>query len=162
MAQFSARSCSTFKLHPEKGPTMDVTLPPFFPHRRNPNGSFDSICLKCLLTIANARTEAELEKHDRDHVCNPSIPVPTNPPTEVHKSRVRRMKYIAEYAVNHLGNTRTGNVVLLGERAPKVGDIFNVRLEGYRIPVRIETVVGFRKELFGTQHASLICSPYTG
>jgi hypothetical protein len=51
---------------------MVLKLPPFFPHRRNPNGSFDSICLKCLLTIANARTEAELEKHDKDHVCNPS------------------------------------------------------------------------------------------
>jgi hypothetical protein len=51
---------------------MVLTLPTFFPHRRNPNGSFDSICLKCLLTIANARTEAELEKHEKDHVCNPS------------------------------------------------------------------------------------------
>jgi hypothetical protein len=48
-------------------------LPPFFPHRRNPNGSFDSICLECSLTIANARTEAELERYDKDHVCNPSI-----------------------------------------------------------------------------------------
>jgi len=52
---------------------MVLTLPHFFPHRRNLNGSFDSICLKCLLTIANARTEAELEQHDKDHVCSPSI-----------------------------------------------------------------------------------------
>jgi hypothetical protein len=52
---------------------MVLTLPPFFPHRRNPDGTFDSICLKCLLTIANARTEAELQKYDKDHVCNPSI-----------------------------------------------------------------------------------------
>jgi hypothetical protein len=37
---------------------MVLTLPPFFPHRRNRDGSFDSICLKCLLTIGNARTEA--------------------------------------------------------------------------------------------------------
>jgi len=28
---------------------------------------------KCLLTIANARTEADLAKHDKYHVCNPSI-----------------------------------------------------------------------------------------
>ena len=52
---------------------MVLTLPPFFPHRRNRDGSFDSICLKCLLTIANAKTEADLAKHDRYHVCNPSI-----------------------------------------------------------------------------------------
>jgi hypothetical protein len=51
---------------------MVLTLPPFFPHRRNRDGSFDSICLKCLLT-ANARTEADLAKHDKYHVCNPSI-----------------------------------------------------------------------------------------
>ena len=50
---------------------MILTLPPFFPHRRNRDGSFDSICLKSLLTIANARTEIELEKHDKNHVCNP-------------------------------------------------------------------------------------------
>jgi hypothetical protein len=44
---------------------MVLTLPPFFPHRRNRDSSFDSICLKCLLTIANARTEADLTKHDK-------------------------------------------------------------------------------------------------
>jgi len=32
---------------------MVLTIPPFFPHRRNRDGSFDSICLKCLVTIAN-------------------------------------------------------------------------------------------------------------
>jgi hypothetical protein len=52
---------------------MVFTLPPFFPHRRNRDGSFDSISLKCLLTIANARIEADLAAHDKDHVCNPSI-----------------------------------------------------------------------------------------
>jgi hypothetical protein len=52
---------------------MVLTLPPFFPHRRNRDGSFDSICLKCLLTIANARTDADLAKYEKYHVCNPSI-----------------------------------------------------------------------------------------
>jgi hypothetical protein len=52
---------------------MVLTLPPFFPHRRNRDGSFDSICLKCLLTIANARIEADLAAHDKYHVCDPSI-----------------------------------------------------------------------------------------
>jgi hypothetical protein len=52
---------------------MVLTLPPFFPHRRNRDGSFDSICLKCLLTIANARIEADLAAYDKNHTCNPSI-----------------------------------------------------------------------------------------
>ena len=52
---------------------MVLTLPPFFPHRRNRDGSFDSICLKCLLTIATARKEADLHLQDRNHICVPSI-----------------------------------------------------------------------------------------
>jgi hypothetical protein len=52
---------------------MALTIPPFFPHRQNRDGSFDSICLKCLLTIANARNEADLVQHEKHHVCNQSI-----------------------------------------------------------------------------------------
>jgi len=51
---------------------MVLTLPPFF-HTDEADGSFDSICLKCLLTIANTRIEADLQPHDRNHVCLPSI-----------------------------------------------------------------------------------------
>ena len=47
---------------------MVFTLPPFFPHRRNRDGSFDFICLKCLLTIANARIEADLAAHDKNRM----------------------------------------------------------------------------------------------
>jgi hypothetical protein len=61
------------EISPERGRTMVLRLPPYFPHRRNADGSFDSICLKCLLTIANAPTEAGLAKHDKYHACNPSI-----------------------------------------------------------------------------------------
>ena len=52
---------------------MVLTLPPFFPHRRNRDGSIDSICLKCLLTIATARNEADLDLHDKNHICLPLI-----------------------------------------------------------------------------------------
>jgi hypothetical protein len=52
---------------------MVLPLPPLFPHRRNTDGSFDSICLKCLLTVANARNETDLAKHEQYHVCIPSI-----------------------------------------------------------------------------------------
>ena len=74
---YSNRHCIhtglSLSLTKREGRKMVLTLPPFFPHRRNRDGSFDSICLKCLLTIANARTEADLAKHDKYHVCNPSI-----------------------------------------------------------------------------------------
>jgi hypothetical protein len=52
---------------------MLLTLPPFFPHRQNRDGSFDSICLKCLLTIANERNEDNLAECEKYHICNPSI-----------------------------------------------------------------------------------------
>lgn len=40
-----------------------------FPHRRKPNGTFDSICTRCFLTVANADTEAELRVPERAHDC---------------------------------------------------------------------------------------------
>ena len=52
---------------------MVLTLPAVFPHRQNRDGSFDSICLKCLLTIGNERIETELTRHERKHICNPSV-----------------------------------------------------------------------------------------
>jgi hypothetical protein len=52
---------------------MVLTLPPRYPHRQNRDGSFDSICLKCLLTIATARNEADLAKYDKNHICIPSV-----------------------------------------------------------------------------------------
>jgi hypothetical protein len=51
---------------------MVITLPPF-PHRQNRDGSFDSICSTCLLTVTNARMEAELTNHEMNHVCDPTI-----------------------------------------------------------------------------------------
>jgi hypothetical protein len=42
---------------------------PFFPHRLNKDGTYDSICLQCYATVANARTSAELEEYDVKHVC---------------------------------------------------------------------------------------------
>jgi hypothetical protein len=44
----------------------------FFPHRLNRDGSYDSLCLKCFMTIANKKTSAELDEHDRNHVCDES------------------------------------------------------------------------------------------
>jgi hypothetical protein len=46
---------------------------PFFPHRRNKDGTFDSICLKCFATVASHMTEEELKEQDKVHVCVSSI-----------------------------------------------------------------------------------------
>src|ERR1700730_1329401 len=67
------RNSCRLKFSQERGRTMVLPLPPLFPHRQNTDGSFDSICLKCLLTVANARNEADLARCEKYHVCIPSI-----------------------------------------------------------------------------------------
>jgi hypothetical protein len=37
-------------------------------HWRRFDWTFDSICLKCFATIANAKEEEELAEYERDHV----------------------------------------------------------------------------------------------
>jgi len=44
---------------------------PQFPHRHNADGSYDSICPTCLMTVASVRTEAELASCEHAHVCSP-------------------------------------------------------------------------------------------
>jgi hypothetical protein len=70
------------------------------------------------------------------------------------------MRYIAEYVVSHLGNKHSGTLVLRDERTPTVGDVLDVRIAGRPMPVQIESV-NLRKEMYGVQHASLVCSAYT-
>jgi hypothetical protein len=40
-----------------------------FAHRENGNGTFDSICLGCYLTVATARREEDLTAEERRHHC---------------------------------------------------------------------------------------------
>jgi hypothetical protein len=40
-----------------------------FPHRRNSDGTIDSICKRCFVTIATEATDAELEGAERAHIC---------------------------------------------------------------------------------------------
>jgi hypothetical protein len=42
-----------------------------FVHRKNADGSFDSICANCFRTTARRKIEAELEQAERDHICAP-------------------------------------------------------------------------------------------
>jgi hypothetical protein len=46
---------------------------PFYPHRHNKNGTYDSICLKCFATVATAQTEPELAFYNRRHICDPLL-----------------------------------------------------------------------------------------
>jgi hypothetical protein len=60
----------------EKEREMVLTLPPFFPRDETETVRSNPFALKCLLTVANERSEADLAKHDKNHVCDPSIPGP--------------------------------------------------------------------------------------
>jgi hypothetical protein len=42
-----------------------------FAHRNNPDGTIDSICRECLLTIASSQWEADLERAESSHKCDP-------------------------------------------------------------------------------------------
>jgi hypothetical protein len=48
---------------------MDTPQGPFFPHRLNPDGSYDSICNRCFATVANAPSLDELHARDKEHIC---------------------------------------------------------------------------------------------
>jgi hypothetical protein len=70
------------------------------------------------------------------------------------------MKYVSDYVVSHLGNKHSGTVVLRGAGAPKVGDMLDVRLAGRPMPIQIDSV-NLRKEMYGIQHADLVCATNT-
>jgi hypothetical protein len=42
-----------------------------FPHRRNQDEKFESICRNCFATIATAANEADLLPYERAHICDP-------------------------------------------------------------------------------------------
>jgi hypothetical protein len=41
-----------------------------FPHRQNSDGTYDSICIVCFATVGSGECEGELERIERNHVCN--------------------------------------------------------------------------------------------
>jgi len=43
-----------------------------FPHRMNKNGVIDSICRRCFATIGSSTWEADLERIEAAHVCEPT------------------------------------------------------------------------------------------
>jgi hypothetical protein len=42
-----------------------------FPHRTNPDGTIDSICPRCFATIGTFMCEADLERMEVAHICEP-------------------------------------------------------------------------------------------
>ena len=40
-----------------------------FPHRQNPDGTFDSICPNCYRTISHQNCESDLINFELDHDC---------------------------------------------------------------------------------------------
>jgi len=70
----SRQTRDTLNLSPEKEADVHVAkLIVVYPHRRNQDGSYDSICLNCQTTITTGKSEAELWKHDKNHICKPSL-----------------------------------------------------------------------------------------
>lgn len=52
---------------------MNQTYTIKFIHRINEDGSIDSICRDCFVTIATGRTRSDLEAQERQHTCEPMI-----------------------------------------------------------------------------------------
>lgn len=42
-----------------------------FQHRLNEDGTTDSICCECFVTVANALSKSDLEGEERKHRCDP-------------------------------------------------------------------------------------------
>ena len=44
-----------------------------FPHRTNYDGTIDSICPRCYITVGSSTRESDLKRMERAHVCNPAL-----------------------------------------------------------------------------------------
>lgn len=49
----------------------ESTMAPKFAHRTNSDGTIASICSRCDVPIGNAHWEADLERMEADHICDP-------------------------------------------------------------------------------------------
>ena len=46
---------------------------PKFAHRSNLDGTMDTICLRCIATVATAYREGELLRYEQQHICDPFL-----------------------------------------------------------------------------------------
>lgn len=56
-----------------RGVSMSSPASPVFVHRENREGTIDSICRACYVTVGTSAWEADLERAEKDHVCDPSL-----------------------------------------------------------------------------------------
>ena len=49
-----------------------------FPHRHNSDGTFDSICARCFITVATENNQADLVEWENAHLCL-GFPTTTGP-----------------------------------------------------------------------------------
>jgi hypothetical protein len=52
--------------------TMSQRKIPPFAHRHNPDGSWDTICSLCVITVAHEKIESDLIPHELTHTCDPA------------------------------------------------------------------------------------------
>jgi len=69
---------------------MTYQRAPFFPHRRNPDGSLTSICLTCCAIVASHKTEEELVELDKKHICETTLS--QNKASSVEPKPILRMR----------------------------------------------------------------------
>jgi hypothetical protein len=50
-----------------------ASKPNKFPRRRNKDGSYDSICLRCFATVARSKVNEEIPQGEQVHVCDSSF-----------------------------------------------------------------------------------------
>jgi hypothetical protein len=65
-----------------------------FAHRKNLDGTIDTICRQCIATVATVNDESELLRHEQQHICNPVqverfsiIKPPSSAPVEEFEDR---------------------------------------------------------------------------
>ncbi len=46
---------------------------PKFAHRSNLDGTMDSICPRCIETVATVYDEGELLRYEQQHICDPAL-----------------------------------------------------------------------------------------
>ena len=57
-----------------------------YPHRRNPDGSFDAICMTCFATVDSQPREADLAPAEQAHVCDNTLLSMRARPLKTHTS----------------------------------------------------------------------------
>lgn len=67
-----------------------------FSHRFNADGTVDSICHGCFLTIATATREADLEDCECSHVCNPEVDLRWSQAEAYPNKRTRRAESLSQ------------------------------------------------------------------